>query len=103
MLRVVIDTNVYFDWINRGQHEGVLFWRETVKYLSAVVLMELRAGALSQRDRRLLRRLQAAFERAGRILAPSGACSPSPVTRCGGCRQAAGTRSAAAIRSPTTS
>jgi predicted nucleic acid-binding protein len=72
MRRVVIDTNVYVDWINRGRHEEVLFQRETVKYLSAVVLMELRAGAFSLRDRRLLQRLQTAFERAGRILIPSG-------------------------------
>lgn len=73
MRRVVIDTNVYVDWINRGRHEDVLFQRETVKYLSAVVLMELRAGAFSPRDRRLLRRLETAFERSGRILAPSRA------------------------------
>ena len=71
MLRVVIDTNVYVDWINRGRHEEVLFQRQTVKYLSAVVLMELRAGAFSLRDRRLLQRLEKAFERAGRILTPS--------------------------------
>jgi predicted nucleic acid-binding protein len=68
---VVIDTNVYVDWINSGRHEEVLFERETVKYLSAVVLMELRAGAFSERDRRLLQRLQTAFERAGRVLTPS--------------------------------
>jgi len=71
MRRVVIDTNVYIDWLNRGRHEEVLFQRGTVKYLSAVVLMELRAGAFSERDRRLLRRLEAAFERAGRVLVPS--------------------------------
>lgn len=71
MRRLVIDTNVYVDWINRGRHEQVLFQRETVKYLSAVVLMELRAGAFSARDRRLLQRLETAFERAGRVLIPS--------------------------------
>jgi len=71
MRRVVVDTNVYIDWINRGQHEEVLFQRETVKYLSAVVLMELRAGAFSQRDRRLLQGLEKTFERAGRVLTPS--------------------------------
>ena len=71
MRRVVIDTNVYLDWINRGRHEQILFQRETVKYLSAIVLMELRAGAFSQRDRRLLQRLQTAFEKAGRVLTPS--------------------------------
>jgi predicted nucleic acid-binding protein len=69
--RVVIDTNVYIDWINRGRHEGILFERGTVKYLSAVVLMELRAGARSAHDRRILGRVHSAFERAGRILTPS--------------------------------
>jgi predicted nucleic acid-binding protein len=73
MRRLVIDTNVYVDWINAGRHEDVLFQTEAVKYLSAVVLMELRAGAFAASDRRLVRRLQAAFEKAGRILVPTGA------------------------------
>jgi len=73
MRRLVIDTNVYIDWLNKGRHEDVLFQRDAVKYLSAVVLMELRAGAVSRADRRLVRRLEAGFERAGRILAPSRA------------------------------
>jgi predicted nucleic acid-binding protein len=73
MRRVVIDTGVYVDWINRGRHEEVFFERDTVKYLSAVVLMELRAGALSQADRRLLRTLESSFERASRVLRPSRA------------------------------
>lgn len=70
MRRLVIDTNVYLDWLNRGRYEEVLFRRDAVKYLSAVVLMELRAGAFWPADRRVLRRLEAAFERAGRFLAP---------------------------------
>ena len=45
MERIVIDTNVYVDWLNEGQHEAILFQREAVKYLSAVVLMELSGGA----------------------------------------------------------
>jgi predicted nucleic acid-binding protein len=68
---VVVDSNVYIDWINQSRHEDVLFARDTVKYLSAVVLMELRAGAFSESDRRLLKRMQKAFEGAGRILTPS--------------------------------
>jgi predicted nucleic acid-binding protein len=71
MHRIVVDTNVYVDWINKGRHEEVLFARNTVRYLSAVVLMELRAGASSPGDRRLLDRLQQAFEKAGRVLTPS--------------------------------
>jgi len=73
MQRLVIDTNIYIDWLNRGRHDDVLFQRNTVKYLSAVVLMELRAGASSPGDRRILRRLETAFERASRILTPSRA------------------------------
>jgi predicted nucleic acid-binding protein len=71
MRRVVVDTNVYIDWFNAGRHEHVLFQPNTVKHLSAVVLMELRAGAFSLRDRRLVQRVESAFAKAGRILVPS--------------------------------
>ena len=71
MERVVIDTNIYLDWLNKGQHEAILFQREAVKYLSAVVLMELSAGAFSTRDRRLVREVTSAFAKVGRILVPS--------------------------------
>jgi predicted nucleic acid-binding protein len=73
MRRLVIDTNVYIDWFNTGRHEDVLFQRDTVKHLSAVVLMELRAGAFSLPDRRRVWRVETAFLKAGRILLPSRA------------------------------
>jgi predicted nucleic acid-binding protein len=73
MRRVVIDTNLYIDWLNSGRHEGVLFQHGAVKYMSAVVVMELYAGAMSSRDRKHLRSVTAAFRSANRILAPSGA------------------------------
>lgn len=71
MRRVVIDTNIYIDWFNAGRYEDVLFQRDAVKHLSAVVLTELRAGAFAARDRRLVQRVESAFEKAGRILLPS--------------------------------
>jgi predicted nucleic acid-binding protein len=71
MQRVIIDTNVYIDWLNEGRHEDVLFRRESVKYLSAVVLMELAAGAFSVRDRKLVQEMRSAFVKAGRIVAPA--------------------------------
>ena len=61
MRRVVIDTNLYIGWLNSGRHEAVLFQREAVKYLSAVVMLELYAGAFSPRDRKLVRGVVAAF------------------------------------------
>ena len=73
MRRLVIDTNIYIDWFNAGRHEDVLFQRDGVKHLSAVVLMELRAGARSARDRRLVERVESAFQKAGRVLVPSRA------------------------------
>lgn len=69
----MIDTNLYVDWLNSGHFGEVLFEAGAVKYLSAVVLMELRAGAFGATDRGLVRRLQAAFEKAGRLLVPTGA------------------------------
>lgn len=71
MRRVVIDTNIYVDWLNRGKREDVLFEREAVKYLSAVVMMELSAGSFSVRDQRLIRTVRTAFAKAGRILLPT--------------------------------
>ena len=73
MRRLVIDTNVYVDWFNRGEHEEFLLERDAFKYLSAVVLMELRAGAFSRRGRRLLDAVEATFERTRRTLVPSRA------------------------------
>ena len=71
MRRLLIDTNVYIDWINSRWHEDVVFQRDAVKYLSSVVLMELRAGARSASDRRLVRQVEVPFEKAGRIVVPS--------------------------------
>ena len=71
MRRLVVDTNVYIDWINDRRHEDVLFRPRTVKYLSAVVLMELLAGASSTRDRRLVASVETAYKKARRLLAPS--------------------------------
>jgi predicted nucleic acid-binding protein len=71
MRRLVVDSSIYIDWLNARRHEEVLFRRGDVKYLSAVVLMELRAGAFSTTDRRLLQNLETAFLRMGRILTPT--------------------------------
>lgn len=72
MRRVVIDTNLYIDWLNAGRHEGVLFQRDAVKYLSAVVMLELYAGAISRRDRSVVRKAVMVFKRTNRILVPPG-------------------------------
>jgi predicted nucleic acid-binding protein len=65
--------NIYIDWFNTGRHEEIQFQRDTVKHLSAVVLMELCAGGFSSSDRRLVQRVERAVAKAGRILVPSRA------------------------------
>jgi predicted nucleic acid-binding protein len=73
MRRLVLDTNLYIDWLNAGDHEEIVFLPGAVKFLSAVVMMELFAGAFSVRDRKLLQGLFHTFTKLGRILTPSTA------------------------------
>jgi tRNA(fMet)-specific endonuclease VapC len=45
--------------------------RDAVKYMSSVVMMELFAGAFTERDRKLIGGITATFKKVGRILTPS--------------------------------
>jgi predicted nucleic acid-binding protein len=69
--KVVLDTNLYIDWINRGLREGLMVGGGLVRHLSAVVLMELRAGAHSRSDRAVVDRLARSYSAQGRLVAPS--------------------------------
>ena len=71
MRRLVIDTNLFIDWLNKGRYGEVFFQRDAVKYLAAVVIMELYAGARSRRDRRILDNVTGTFAKAHRILVPT--------------------------------
>lgn len=72
MFRVaVLDTNIYIDWINRGLHEAVAVGPGYVRFLSSVVLMELRAGARAGRATRALDRIVRAHEAGNRLAVPS--------------------------------
>jgi predicted nucleic acid-binding protein len=68
--RAIFDTNVYIDWLNAGLHEELLVGRGFVRYLSAVVLMELRTGATMLPARRAVDQLARAYGSGGRVVAP---------------------------------
>ena len=68
--KVVLDTNVYIGWLNQGQHEHLLLGPGLVRYLSAVVLMELRVGATTLPARRALDKLVRAYQSGGRVVTP---------------------------------
>jgi predicted nucleic acid-binding protein len=70
--KVVLDTNVYIGWLNKGQHEELMLGRGLVRYLSAIVLMELRVGAKMLPARRALDQLARPYRTGGRLYAPHG-------------------------------
>ncbi|NOS82491.1 MAG: PIN domain-containing protein [Nitrospira sp.] len=73
MRRLIVDTNLYIDWLNVGKHEPILFRPDAVKFMSTVVMMELLAGAYSVHDRTRLHDLFTTFTKLGRIVTPSSA------------------------------
>ncbi len=71
MERVVFDSDLYIDWINVGSHEEILLGRWFIRYMSAVVLLELQAGALEPAAVKAVGDLYRTFARTGRLLSPS--------------------------------
>ncbi len=72
--RILLDTNVFIDYLRAGRH-GEWVWGgrpARVRFLSAVVLMELRVGADTVRRRRAVDRILEAFP-AERVVAPAPA------------------------------
>lgn len=70
LLKVILDTNLYIDWMNDGLREDVMAGPGFVRYLSAVVQMELRAGARTLPARRAVDQLARAYRSARRLVAP---------------------------------
>jgi predicted nucleic acid-binding protein len=68
--KVILDTNLYIDWMNRGLREAYMIGPGFLRYLSAVVQMELRVGARTLPARRAVDQLLRAYRTAGRVVAP---------------------------------
>lgn len=68
--KVLLDTNLYIGWLNQALHEELMVGPGLVRYLSAVVQMELRVGAKMLPARRALDQLARAYRAAGRIVVP---------------------------------
>jgi predicted nucleic acid-binding protein len=71
MKRVLLDTNVYVDWMRTGQHERWVVGGQLVRHMSTVVLMELEAGAKTAAAQRAVVSLGGTFERVGRLVQPT--------------------------------
>ncbi|NUQ79144.1 MAG: PIN domain-containing protein [Polyangiaceae bacterium] len=68
--KVILDTNLYIGWMNHGLHEDLMLGPGLVRYLSAVVLMELRVGATMLPARRALDQLARSYRAGGRLITP---------------------------------
>ncbi|MFO0683643.1 MAG: type II toxin-antitoxin system VapC family toxin [Sandaracinus sp.] len=73
MKTVVLDTNLYVDWLARGDHEAWVVGPGLRRHMSAVVAMELRVGARTLPGRRAVQRLTETFHRTGRTVTPTAA------------------------------
>ena len=71
MTKLLLDTNLYVGWLNHGLHEALMLGPGFVRYLSAVVQMELRVGAATRPARRVLDQLVRAHTASARLVAPS--------------------------------
>jgi len=69
-MKVLFDTSVYISFIRNRSHSLELQRPGSIKYLSAVVLMELWAGAKSKKAKKLIHHLQKPYLIAGRIVTP---------------------------------
>ena len=69
--KVLLDTNVFIDYLRADLHADWVFGGvgHTIRFLSSVVLMELRVGADTVRRQRAVDRIQAAFP-TRRLIAP---------------------------------
>lgn len=70
--KVVIDTNIFIDYLRDDLSTEWVFGRTgmAIRFLSSIVLMELRLGADSPKRRRAVDRIRAAFP-TERVIAPS--------------------------------
>jgi len=70
--KVILDTNVFVDYLRQGRHAEWVFGRvgEVFRFLSSIVLMELRLGADTPRRKRAVDRIRAAFP-SGRLVTPA--------------------------------
>lgn len=69
--KALLDTNLYIDYLGAGRHAELAEQRPLARYLSAIVHMELSAGAGSPAARRDVDALGADYAAVGRIIAPS--------------------------------
>lgn len=75
MHKILLDTNVFIDWLRSGLHAEWVVGRAggAVRFLSSIVLLELSLGADTPRRRRAVADLVASFPASRRLAPPVAA------------------------------
>src|SRR4030066_2109056 len=70
--KVLIDTNIFIDYLRKELHADWVFGRvgNTIRFLSSIVLMELRLSADITKRKRMVDKIKPAFP-GDRLIAPS--------------------------------
>jgi len=70
--KVILDTNVFIDYLRSDLHTEWVFGQvgNTIRFLSSIVLMELRLGADTPQRKRAVDKIKAAFPKE-RVIAPA--------------------------------
>jgi predicted nucleic acid-binding protein len=69
--KVVLDTSLYIGWLNESRFQDLMIGPGIVRYLSAVVQMELRVGAKTLPARQHVDRLAMAYQSSSRLIVPA--------------------------------
>ena len=98
--KVVLDTNVFIDYLRAARHADWVWGGAAprIRFLSAVVVLELRLGAESPRRRRAVDRVVGAFP-PERVLAPTAPSSSKPGNCFTGCTRGVTDFVTASVRS----
>jgi predicted nucleic acid-binding protein len=67
-VKVVYDTCLYIDLLRSGKREDLFLNRTHFRFLSPIVLMELRAGARTRKQQKVVDRLLLPYSKAQRII-----------------------------------
>lgn len=81
-MKVMYDTCLYVDLLRAGLHMDLFSSRNQLRYMSAIVMLELRAGTANKSSVRTVDRLLTPYIKANRIILPqqnhyylTGACA----------------------------
>ncbi|OGL39118.1 MAG: hypothetical protein A2042_07915 [Candidatus Schekmanbacteria bacterium GWA2_38_11] len=67
-MKIIIDTDIYIDYLNKGIYEDILLKDGYFKYLAPIIITELLAGCRSDEERKIIEKLNYISDKSNRIV-----------------------------------